>query len=312
MEYKHIFGPVASRRLGISLGVDLVVHKICSLDCVYCECGKTTELTPERRDYVPFDRVRAELDHYWDHNDDPDYITFSGSGEPTLNREMGRVIDYIKDTHPNIRVAMLTNATLLTDPGVRAELARVDLLVPSLDGVSERAFRKINRPCKGISAKDVAAGIKAMAREFSGEIWLEIFILPGVNNTPEEMDLLKAEILEIQPTRVQLNTLDRPGTLDSIGPASREELEAVAAHLDLDNLEIIAKVAKKQVKTPAENLESAVLETIHRRPCTREDLVSMLGARPGALEALLEELLNQGRIEVTREARGEFYRTIKE
>ncbi|MCG8563635.1 MAG: radical SAM protein, partial [Desulfobacterales bacterium] len=180
------------------------------------------------------------------------------------------------------------------------------------DGVSERAFRKINRPCKGISAKDVAAGIKAMAREFSGEIWLEIFILPGVNNTPEEMDLLKAEILEIQPTRVQLNTLDRPGTLDSIGPASREELEAVAAHLDLDNLEIIAKVAKKQVKTPAENLESAVLETIHRRPCTREDLVSMLGARPGALEALLEELLNQGRIEVTREARGEFYRTIKE
>ncbi|MCG8563827.1 MAG: radical SAM protein, partial [Desulfobacterales bacterium] len=104
MEYKHIFGPVASRRLGISLGVDLVVHKICSLDCVYCECGKTTDLTPQRRDYVPFDRVRAELDHYWDHNEDPDYITFSGSGEPTLNREMGRVIDYIKDTHPNIRV----------------------------------------------------------------------------------------------------------------------------------------------------------------------------------------------------------------
>ncbi len=312
MKYQHIFGPVASRRLGISLGVDLVVHKVCSLDCVYCECGATTHLTCDRKDYVPFDRVKAELDHYWAHNDDPDYITFSGSGEPTLNREMGRVIDYIKETHPGIRVALLTNATLLTDPGLRRELARVDLLVPSLDAVSKGAFRKINRPCKTLDPKDVARGIKAMAKDFSGEIWLEIFILPGVNDTQEELDLLKAEILGIQPQRVQLNTLDRPGTLSHIRPATREELEDIMAYLDMEEVEIIAKVKKKTAKTRAEDLESAVKETIHRRPCTREDLISMLGADPEELTTLLNRLMDQGRIEVTREARGEFYRTIKE
>ena len=312
MKYHHLFGPVASRRLGISLGVDLVVHKICSLDCVYCECGKTTDLTPERRAYVSFDRVKEELDHYWAHNEDPDYITFSGSGEPTLNKEMGRVIDYIKDSRPGIRVAMLTNATLLTNPDVRRELARVDLLVPSLDAVSETAFRKINRPCAQLRAGDVARGIREMARGFKGEIWLEIFILPGVNDTQEELDLLRAEILKIQPHRVQLNTLDRPGTLSTIRPASREELESVATYLGMENLEIIAKVKKKAVKTPVENLEAAVLETIHRRPCTREDLTSMLGANERTITELLEALLAQGRIEITRESRGEFYRTIKE
>ena len=116
MKYRHLFGPVASRRLGVSLGVDLVVHKVCTLDCVYCECGKTTTLTRERRAWVPLDRVRAELDHYWAHHDDPDYITFSGSGEPTLNRDIGAVIAHIKQHKPGIRVAVLTNATLLSDP----------------------------------------------------------------------------------------------------------------------------------------------------------------------------------------------------
>ena len=312
MEYKHIFGPVASRRLGISLGVDLVVHKVCSLDCVYCECGETTDLTRDRLDYVPFDRVKAELDHYWAHNDDPDFITFSGSGEPTLNQDIGRVIDYIKETHPGIRVALLTNATLLTDPELRRELSRVDLLVPSLDAVSDKAFRRINRPCPGLEPGDVLSGIKAMAREFRGEIWLEIFILPGVNDSAEELDLFKAEIQAIHPTRVQLNTLDRPGTLDTVVPATREELEAIAAYLGFENLEIIAKVKKKQVKVPAEHLESAVLETIHRRPCTAEDLISMLGAEETALTELLNRLLASGRIESVREARGMFYRTIKE
>jgi len=223
MSYHHIFGPVPSRRLGISLGVDLVTHKVCSLDCVYCECGKTTHLTRQRRPYVLFEAVKTELDHYWKNNEDPDYITLSGSGEPTLNQDLGRVISYIKDQKPGVKVAVLTNSTLLKDPGVRQELALADLVVPSLDAVSKAAFTKLNRPVKGVSVEDIIDGIQAFAREFTGKIWLEIFILPGVNDTPKELNALRQIILSIDPEMVQLNTLDRPGTVSHIRPATPVE-----------------------------------------------------------------------------------------
>jgi wyosine [tRNA(Phe)-imidazoG37] synthetase (radical SAM superfamily) len=311
MNYHHIFGPVPSRRLGISLGVDLVTHKICSLDCVYCECGKTTCLTVERRPYVAFEAVKAELDHYWKHNEDPDYITFSGSGEPTLNLELGRVIAYIKDQKPRVKVAVLTNSTLLKDPGVRQELALADLVVPSLDAVSTTAFTRLNRPVKGVSVQDILQGIQAFALEFTGKIWLEVFILPGVNDTPEELTALRAAILSIDPEMVQLNTLDRPGTVSHIRPATPEELARVKAFLDMDIIQIIAKVPDKKNTGQQRDMVSAVLETIHRRPCTREDLVAILNADPHQMDILLGALEAEGRIEARQQARGVFYQTIK-
>lgn len=311
MIYHHIFGPVLSRRLGISLGVDLVVHKICSLDCVYCECGQTTDLTLERKAYVPFDSVKSELDHYWSHHQDPDYITFSGSGEPTLNKDLGRVIAYIKQQKPGIQVAVLTNATLLTDPVVRQELALADLVIPSLDAISKKVFSKINRPCPKVRPEDLLEGIQTFAREFAGKIWLEIFILSGINDTIEEIEKLKAAIVSIDPEQVQLNTLDRPGTVLSLGPASMAELERVKFLLGLENVEIIARPAAKKSMDLHQDLESAVLETIHRRPCTQEDLVAVLNADPGRLEDLLAALKNQGRIEARSQARGIFFQTVK-
>lgn len=311
MNYHHIFGPVPSRRLGISLGVDLVTHKICSLDCVYCECGKTTHLTLQRRPYVSFEAVKTELDHYWENNKDPDYITFSGSGEPTLNQDLGRVISYIKDQKPGVKVAVLTNSTLLKDPGVRQELALADLVVPSLDAVSKAAFTKLNRPVKGVSVEDIIDGIQAFAREFTGTIWLEIFILPGINDTPKELKALRQIILSIDPEMVQLNTLDRPGTVFHIRPASPAELARVKEMLDMDIIQIIAKVADKKNMGQQRDMASAVLETIHRRPCTREDLVSILNADPHQMGTLLAALEAEGRIESRHQARGVFYQTIK-
>lgn len=311
MGYQHIFGPVLSRRLGVSLGVDLVTHKVCSLDCVYCECGRTTDLTMTRREYVPFEAVRLELDHYWAHNDDPDYITFSGSGEPTLNSALGRVIRYIKEQKPEIRVAVLTNATLLDLPEVRQELAGADLVVPSLDAVSGRVFRRINRPGAGLSPKDVIAGIESFAGEFKGEIWLELFVLPGVNDDPEELLQLKQAIQKIKPHRTQLNTLDRPGTLANLRPATQEEMDRVIAHLDLDNVEVIAKVKPGRTGRRSEDLETAVLEAVHRRPCTPEDLAGMFSVDPGKMAALLTNLEARGCLESGQEARGTFFRTVK-
>ncbi|MCP3941812.1 MAG: radical SAM protein [Desulfobacteraceae bacterium] len=311
MSYKYIFGPVLSRRLGISLGVDLVTHKICSLDCVYCECGKTTDLTLQRGPYVPFDAVKKELDHYWEHNQDPDYITFSGSGEPTLNQALGRVIAYIKAQKPGIRVAVLTNSTLLNDSGVRQELALADLVVPSLDAASKAAFIKANRPCKGLLVEDIIQGIQIFAKDFAGKIWLEIFILPGVNDTREELCAIRKIIVSIDPQMVQLNTLDRPGTISKILPASKAELVRVKQILDMDIIQIIAKVPDKKNIGQNRDMRSAVLETIHRRPCTRDDLIAVLNADPDKMDTLLATLETLGLIEARQEARGIFYQTNK-
>ena len=311
MSYHHIFGPVPSRRLGISLGVDLVTHKICSLDCVYCECGKTTDLTLQRKPYVLFDAVKTELDHYWEHNEDPDYITFSGSGEPTLNRELGRVIAYIKAKKQGIQVAVLTNSTLLKDPGVRQELALADLVVPSLDAVSREAFMKINRPVKEVSVEDIIQGVQVFSREFTGKIWLEIFILPGVNDTREELSAFRQVILSIDPEMVQLNTLDRPGTVSHIRPATPAELARVKEILGLDIIQIIARTTDKKNKGQHRDMASAILETIHRRPCTRDDLVAILSVDPAQLATLLATLLADGRIEARNQARGVFFQTPK-
>ncbi len=318
MTYQHLFGPVASRRLGVSLGVDLVVHKVCSLDCVYCECGQTTELTLERKSWVPFDRVCEELDHYFENNEDPDYITFSGSGEPTLNKDLGRVIEYIKHHRPGIRVAVLTNATLLTDPGLRQELALADLVVPSLDAVSKPAFRKINRPFQGVDPDDIIKGIQAFRTQFHGRLHLEIFILEGINDNDGELALFKQAIADIKPDLVQLNALDRPGTCSFVKPAGRLTLERIKNYLGPDKVEIIARIpaentagAGRSSSDRKESLETAILETIHRRPSTCRDLASMLGADASDVQALLDHLVDQGDAVFNKQDRGIFYQTRK-
>ncbi|MEE4166829.1 MAG: radical SAM protein, partial [Desulfocapsaceae bacterium] len=156
--YTYLFGPVPSRRLGISLGVDLVVHKTCSFDCIYCECGATTNLTVDRREYVPFADVVKELDDYFSNHPDPDYITFSGSGEPCLNSRIGDVINYIRSQKPDIAIAVLTNGTLLHRADVRQELLGADLVMPSLDAASLSALQTVNRPHTSINLETYIGG----------------------------------------------------------------------------------------------------------------------------------------------------------
>ncbi len=313
MQYNHIFGPVPSRRLGISLGVDLVTHKTCSLDCVYCECGKTTRLTMEQKEYVRFEDVKKELDHFWQHNADPDYITFSGSGEPTLNSKLGQVIDYIKEKKPEINVAVLTNSTLFSDPAVRQALLKADLVVPSLDAVSNKAFARINRPNKALDANEVAKGIETFAKEYKGKIWLEIFILPGFNDSNSDLLLLKAAVQKIHPDRVQINTLDRPGTLAGIEPASRPELERAIQIIGFPDSEIIAKVDKNiRARIQREDIKAAIIETIHRRPCTKQDLLKILGVEKEVIDNHITILEQEGKIVGTARERGVFYQTLKD
>jgi wyosine [tRNA(Phe)-imidazoG37] synthetase (radical SAM superfamily) len=307
--YKHLFGPVPSRRLGMSLGIDLIPHKICTLDCIYCECGATTKLTTRRKEYVLYDRVIEELDHYLKNNPEPDYITFSGSGEPTLHNRIGEIIGYIKLTFPTIPVAVLTNGTLFNDPVVRSEIAQADLVLPSLDAAGKKAFQKMNRPDDKLDIKDYINGLVAFREEFKGEIWMEVMIIPGYNDHREELILLKEALQRINPDRIQLNSLDRPGAVEDIAPATRESLQGIIDFWQLDNVEIIASVPdRKDIKSYREDVESAILETIARRPCTLDDLHKILGIHENEINKYLGVLEEAGKIEVFHQARGAFYR----
>lgn len=308
MAYRYLFGPVPSRRLGISLGIDLVPHKTCSFNCIYCECGQTTDLTCERREYVPTNRVIAELDDFLATAPDLDYVTFAGSGEPTLHSGIGEIISFIKDRYPRYRVAVLTNSALFTDPDVRAALMRADLVVPSLDAVSEEVFVKINRPSPGITAGQVLEGLLDFAREYTGEVWLEIFIVPGVNDTDKELRLLKDAVIAIEPDRVQVNTLDRPGAEDWVRPASPEAIERIAAMLGGNAGAIGAAYAGRTLPPKTKDIGETILATIRRRPCTPRDLATLLGIHPTEVAKHLRVLEAEGLIEAVEEKRGVFYR----
>lgn len=306
--YTCLFGPVPSRRLGMSLGVDLVPFKTCSFDCVYCESGRTSTLTLDRKEYVPFDAVISEIDHYWNTQPPPDYMTFSGSGEPTLNTVIGKVIRYIKNNRPEIRVAVLTNGSLLWDPQVRQDLLPADMVMPSLDAALPASFRRINRPCPELDLDTYIRGIETFSREFANELFLEIFILPGYNDTREDLEALKQAVNRIRPTRVQLNTLDRPGAVKGLTPASRETLDRIMPLFDGCDTQIISAVAHS-AGSPGfrKDIEAAILETIIRRPCTVQDLAAVLGEEVEAVTRHLAKLKIMNKVETVKEQRGEFF-----
>jgi len=306
--YKHLFGPVPSRRLGMSLGIDLIPHKICSLNCVYCECGATTNLTHERREYVPVDEIYTELKDFFQHNPDPDYLTFSGAGEPTLHSHIGEVIDFLKELRPAIPVAVLSNGTLFGEPGLRKELMRADLVLPSLDAATDEALRKINRPRRELKASAYIDGLVDFSLDFKGEIWLEIFLLPGYNDDLKNLEALKEAAMRIKPGRIQLNTLDRPGTVAGLHPLPMDRLKEISAYFGMDQVEIIAPPQERQeVKSYRSDLEGAILETIARRPCTLTDLEKILGLHLNEINKYLGVLEEAGKIETKIQERGTFY-----
>jgi len=292
----------------MSLGIDLVPRKVCSLDCVYCEVGKTTKLTLERKEYIPFGKVISELTHYFENNPDPDYITFSGSGEPTLNSRIGDVLKFIKEKKPKIPIALLTNGTLFFDPEVRAEINRADVVLPSLDAATNPIFQKINRPVPGFDIEKYLQGLIDFRKEFKGKIWLEIFILPEFNLEQRELKKLEEAIIKINPDSIQLNTLDRPGTVADLHPASREELEGIVQLWNLENVEIISPAAqRKDILSYRSDAEEAIFETISRRPCTIEDLMDILGIHINEINKYLDVLEDEKKIESIRQKRGIFY-----
>jgi wyosine [tRNA(Phe)-imidazoG37] synthetase (radical SAM superfamily) len=312
MQYIHLFGPVHSRRLGRSLGIDLVPVKTCSFDCVYCECGHTTEETIERKEFFPLKEVLSEIQDYLSRFPELDFITFSGSGEPTLSTSIGEIIRFLKHTFPHYRVAVLTNGSLLWRPDVRYDLLPADVVLPTLSSVFESTFRKIQRPAPGISVVQVLEGLERFREEYIGEIWLEVFIIPGINTSQPELDGLRAAIRRIRPDRVQLNTLDRPGTEDWVRPASPEELERIRGELGLSGVKTVEPVRYELSAgaTMTEEWSDAVArvhDLIRRRPSTLDDISASTGLSRREILKILREIQVASIIEEKREARGIFF-----
>lgn len=304
----HLFGPVPSRRLGVSLGIDLTPQKACTLNCLYCECGKTDALTLERREYVPTDEVIGELREYLSAAPELDAVTFSGSGEPTLHSGVGDIIAFLKREFPQYRVVMLTNSTLLHLPEVRAALMPADLVIPSLDAVSDDVFRKINRPQSALSSAQLIDGLTAFCAEFTGEIWLEVFLIPGINDTPEELALFRSVFERLRVDRIQLNALDRPGAVHWIEPMPRENLEAIA-HDFGPPVEVIGKpMVRRRCASFSENTRDRLVATLRVRPCTLDDLAASLGLHALDAGKYLDVLIGDGVVEQQRGERGVFYR----
>lgn len=306
MAYRFLFGPVNSRRLGRSLGVDLVPAKVCSLDCVYCESGQTTTLTAARGEYVPTAAVLAELDECLGRQPALDYVTFSGAGEPTLHRDLGTIIAHLKQHHPQYRLALLTNGTLLADAALRQEILACDLIIPSLDAATDAVMARLNRPVAGLIAAAQIDGLAVLRDEYRGQLWLEIFIVPGVNDTAAELAALAAAAARIRPDRIQLNALDRPAPEPWVQAATAADLVRCARYFS-GPVDIVARPAAAAAGTrPVKAAQ--VLDVLRRRPGTLDDLVSGLHAEREQVMSIIHNLLADGVITGEQQARGTFYR----
>jgi wyosine [tRNA(Phe)-imidazoG37] synthetase (radical SAM superfamily) len=294
-EHKYLFGPVPSRRLGRSLGVDIVPMKTCTLDCVYCQLGKTSEKNLQRRNYVPTDAVIAELKAAIEAGIEADYITISGSGEPTLNTQLGRLIKEIKKI-TDIPVAILTNGTLFTDPAVRADCSRADVVLPSLDASDEQTFRKINRPHKNLNFDNIIRGLTAFRQEFSGQIWLEVFLIEDINTDIEHIRRIKTIIEKLRPDKIQLNTTARPTAVQSVKPVSQQKLQWIAEQLG-PKTEVISAIEPGPHIPSAAAGAQTVLAMLKRRPCSLEDICSGLGLLPNEAIKHIAHLQQKGLVE---------------
>ena len=248
--YKHVFGPVPSRRLGISLGVDLVVSKSCNLNCIFCECGATKKIQLERQRFKDMNEILEEISAVLK-DIKPDYITFSGSGEPTLSLDLGNISKAIKeDLKYEGKICLITNSLLLADENLMKELEYIDLIVPTLNTLTQDIFEKIVRPDYKTSVEEIRKGfINLNNSKYKGKIWIEIFILENVNDSDKNFvdiaNFLKSE--NIRYDKIQLNTIDRVGAERDLKAISFEKISRAKKILEengLDNIEIIKSLGE--------------------------------------------------------------------
>jgi len=288
----YCFGPVRSRRLGLSLGVDVLPRKSCNLNCVYCELGPTLKYTTRISEYIPIENILKELEVTLTSSKKIfDYLTFTASGEPTLYSKLGDLIDRAKNLSPK-PITILTNATTVMVPEVRETLCKADILLPSLDAATQDTFIKINRPAPNIKISEIIEGLSKLRKKFKGKIWLEILLVKDINDTDKELLELKKAIEKIEPDKVQLNTVARPPADGSAKALSQNTLKEISNFLG-PTTEVIVNYSKALKQGSRPLIEAEILEVLKRRPSTIEDLAICLGIKKELIEKNISKLLEQ-------------------
>ncbi len=294
---KYLFGPVNSRRLGISQGIDLLPG-FCSYNCIYCEVNCQKIQTLERREYTPTVDIIAELDSLFAKQNrggtTPDVYTITASGEPTLHSGIGKIIRHIK-ANTDRPVNVLTNGSLLYLQEVRDDLMTADVVAPSLDSALPDSFRRINRPATGIDLEKIIAGIQQFRLAFPGKLWLEILLAKNINDSEEDCTALMKAVKFISPHKTQLNTVDRPPFEDFALPVSHTRLEEIARNLS-GQVEIIASPIKQKTATQKTIDDSRIIELLRRRPCTCLDIAQALQYDKLQTEVTLQRLADAKQI----------------
>ena len=305
--FKYLFGPVPSRRFGLSLGVDLLPRKTCTLDCIFCEVGPTTHRTLIRKEYVPMEAVLKELAAWFALNLKADFITVTGSGEPTLHTRFGDVLSAIRahgrgrppglvSPQGRVRSALLTNSTLLHLPEVRAAAALAEVVKVSLSAWDQASFEAIARPHADLKFDRLVDGLRKFRQDFSGELWMEVFMVPGLNAARNQVEAIAALARTIRPDRVQLNTAVRPTAQQNVPPLSESQLRSLATYFS-PAAEVIARFAPGGVPMRAARSgsrhadKSAVLAMLQRRPCTAEDVVHAFALSREETETMVREMI---------------------
>jgi len=308
---RRVYGPVSSRRLRRSLGIDLVPFKTCTYDCVYCQLGPTTNKTIERMEYVKVMDILPELERRFASGPPPDYITLAGSGEPTLNSNIGELIGRIKGlTHTP--VAVLTNGSLLWMREVQDALMEVDLVLPSLDAGDERLFRRVNRPHKEITFASLVAGLTEFGERFPGPVWLEVFLLAGITGIPSQVEKVAALARRIRPARVQLNTVCRPPAEEFALRVPNDEMVRLKDRFP-GMVEVISENEEAGPARPRvdDATDADILSLLSRRPCTVQGVSKGLDLRPGEAAKRLHALESQWAVATVRKDGAVFYKIVR-
>ena len=304
---RYVFGPVPSRRFGRSLGVDLTPFKTCCFDCIFCQLGRTQAKTVVRREYVPLDMVLAEIEEWLVNDGRADYITLSGSGEPTLHSSFGKVLEHLHGV--KIPSVLLTNGTLLTLPEVRDAAVHADIVKVSLSAWDQRSFESINRPHKQLQFSKIVAGIETFRNQFKGQLWMEIFVLMGLNSMPNCAKKIAAHLKKVNPDQIHLNTVVRPPAEDFAGALPEDRLKALT-HLFEPPASVIAEYSSNYAKNVQIN-EATILAMLQRRPCTMNQIAKVFGMHINEVSKYLGKLMRRNVIHAVHKEQDVYYAAVK-
>lgn len=304
--YRYLFGPVPSRRLGRSLGIDIIPHKVCTLNCIYCEVGRTTSCVTGRQSFGSPDEILEEFRlNYPALKDNLDIVTVTGAGEPTLNLDLGYIIREVKKmcSHP---VGVLTNTTLFTDSAVRGELMEADVVVPSLDAVTPEAYRQICAPHRSLDIRRINEALVGFTNDFSGRLLIEILLCEGINDSPEELAGMAEIIKRCRYDLVQLNTVHRPPAFTRAKAVPEKTLVDAALFFKSEGIKVEPVGNYIKEFSGGELSESRLVRLLSMRPCSLRDIGSVFGVTEKRAHEVLSEIDTED-MKITEHRGDKFY-----